>query len=233
MPESERSVRVPFWNIGSIPCALALSKRIESHEWSRTSSFGKGLQHSSMLISTFLFVSALLVKFSIYYPFSCQESSLDTDVSVYQTRLLFDAAQLSLVDKMLAITKSTTSSRVLIISNVHSAPGSLSYSFLLSLFGPITWWRVQTSQDHWVSLGGETAIIRSSHMSSSQKHCTNNAFVRWPQFVTTLDLIQKLCTLRKYSCLRLDGTMGSSKRQVVVDKVWVWEFWEFCYAVFL
>jgi DNA repair and recombination protein RAD54 and RAD54-like protein len=47
---------------------------------------------------------------------------------------------------------------------------------------------------------------------------TNDKIVLISNYTQTLDLFEKMCRLRKYGCLRLDGTMNVNKRQKLVDR---------------
>lgn len=47
---------------------------------------------------------------------------------------------------------------------------------------------------------------------------TDDKIVVISNYTKTLDLIEKMCRLRKFGTLRLDGTMGINKRQKIVDK---------------
>ena len=47
---------------------------------------------------------------------------------------------------------------------------------------------------------------------------TNDKIVLISNYTSTLDLFERLCRSRQYSCLRLDGTMNVNKRQKLVDR---------------
>lgn len=47
---------------------------------------------------------------------------------------------------------------------------------------------------------------------------TNDKIVIISNYTQTLDLVEKMCRLRKYGLLRLDGTMAIAKRQKLVDR---------------
>lgn len=47
---------------------------------------------------------------------------------------------------------------------------------------------------------------------------TNDKIVLISNYTQTLDLIEKMCRLRRYGLLRLDGTMAIAKRQKLVDR---------------
>ncbi|PRT55460.1 DNA repair protein rhp54 [Wickerhamiella sorbophila] len=47
---------------------------------------------------------------------------------------------------------------------------------------------------------------------------TNDKIVIISNYTQTLDLVEKVCRLRKYGLLRLDGTMAIAKRQKLVDR---------------
>ncbi|RMZ87538.1 hypothetical protein DV736_g5229, partial [Chaetothyriales sp. CBS 134916] len=47
---------------------------------------------------------------------------------------------------------------------------------------------------------------------------TNDKIVLISNYTQTLDVLESLCRVRRYGCLRLDGTMNVNKRQKLVDK---------------
>ncbi|RMZ81328.1 hypothetical protein DV738_g2303, partial [Chaetothyriales sp. CBS 135597] len=47
---------------------------------------------------------------------------------------------------------------------------------------------------------------------------TNDKIVLISNYTQTLDVLENLCRMRRYGCLRLDGTMNVNKRQKLVDK---------------
>lgn len=55
-------------------------------------------------------------------------------------------------------------------------------------------------------------------MLASIRASTNDKIVLISNYTQTLDLFERMCRNRSYGCLRLDGSMTTSKRQKLVDK---------------
>ncbi|KAG4304787.1 hypothetical protein PORY_001840 [Pneumocystis oryctolagi] len=61
-------------------------------------------------------------------------------------------------------------------------------------------------------------MILLDRMLAKIKKDTNDKIVLISNYTQTLNLLEKLCRLRRYETLRLDGTMNTNKRQKLVDK---------------
>ncbi|GAA5943700.1 DNA-dependent ATPase RAD54 [Sporobolomyces koalae] len=66
------------------------------------------------------------------------------------------------------------------------------------------------------TLSGKLAVLdRFLHKIKTE---SNDKIVLISNFTQTLDIFEKLCHLRRYGSLRLDGTMTTTKRQKLVDR---------------
>ncbi|GAA6057597.1 hypothetical protein JCM3770_005404 [Rhodotorula araucariae] len=65
-------------------------------------------------------------------------------------------------------------------------------------------------------LSGKMAVL--DRFLTKMRAETNDKIVLISNFTTTLDLFQKLCDIKRFGWLRLDGTMSIQKRQKLVDQ---------------
>lgn len=63
---------------------------------------------------------------------------------------------------------------------------------------------------------GKMAVLE--RMLARIRSETDDKIVLISNYTQTLDLFERMCRSRRYGCLRLDGSMGVSKRQKLVDK---------------
>lgn len=67
-----------------------------------------------------------------------------------------------------------------------------------------------------VSLSAKFSVLE--RFITNLRHESDDKIVIISNYTKTLDLIEKLCSQRRFGCLRLDGTMNINKRQKIVDR---------------
>ena len=78
--------------------------------------------------------------------------------------------------------------------------------------------KIARGRDRDVKCGWSGKFMVLERMLARIRRDTTDKIVLISNYTQTLDVLENLCRVRRYGCLRLDGTMNVNKRQKLVDK---------------